>query len=576
MKNEIVKKRCAIYTRKSTDDGLDQEFNSLDAQREAAEHHILSMAHEGWKILPEQYNDGGFSGGSMERPGLQKLMHDIEEGLIDIVVVYKIDRLSRSMADFMKMVALFEKYNVSFVSVTQHFNTETSMGRLILNILQSFAQFEREVTAERIRDKFAASKRKGMWMGGSPPLGYDVRDRKLIVNPEEAKIVQYIFNRFVETGSTTFLTKEMEKKGYTTKSWTSQKGRHHKGQNFSKFVLYKFLRNPIYIGKIRHKDKVYEGEHEGIIDPKIWDRVQVMINNRAERGVRLPHTETPALLRGLLVDADGYAMCSAAARRKNKTYRYYVSTQAVKKSYDHCPLKTVSAHLLEEIVVDQVRRLLSRPEWAARIAANSKRQDMAERDIMRALSNFDGLWGELFPKEQARILNLLIERITVHIDKIQIKFRPLGMISLLQEIMPDVRQKDFKTDTDSPIITEVPIRLKRYGGRKYITAPDGRDIVSALAPRFDPSMIRAIVRGHEMLEIMDKDPDATTKAIAKEQKIDAAYVAKYVRMTQLAPDIIEAIVKGRQPQTLTLSQMLRPFPDLWQDQRKHFGFGIIS
>lgn len=576
MKNEIVKKRCAIYTRKSTDDGLDQEFNSLDAQREAAEHHILSMAHEGWKILPEQYNDGGFSGGSMERPGLQKLMHDIEEGLIDIVVVYKIDRLSRSMADFMKMVALFEKYNVSFVSVTQHFNTETSMGRLILNILQSFAQFEREVTAERIRDKFAASKRKGMWMGGSPPLGYDVHDRKLIVNPEEAKIVQYIFNRFVETGSTTFLTKEMEKKGYTTKSWTSQKGRHHKGQNFSKFVLYKFLRNPIYIGKIRHKDKVYDGEHEGIIDPKIWDRVQVMINNRAERGVRLPHTETPALLRGLLVDTDGYAMCSAAARRKNKTYRYYVSTQAVKKSYDHCPLKTVSAHLLEEVVVDQVRRLLSRSEWAARIAANSKRQDMAERDIMRALSNFDGLWGELFPKEQSRILNLLIERITVHIDKIQIKFRPLGMISLLQEIMPDVRQKDFKTDTENSIITEVPIRLKRYGGRKYITAPDGRDIVSTLAPHFDPSMIRAIVRGHEMLEIMDKDPDATTKAIAKEQKIDAAYVAKYVRITQLAPDIIEAIVKGRQPQTLTLSQMLRPFPDLWQDQRKHFGFGVIN
>lgn len=412
-------------------------------------------------------------------------------------------------------------------------------------------------------------------MGGSPPLGYDVRERKLVINPDEAKIVQYIFNRFVETGSTTLLTKELEKKGYTTKSWTSVKGRTHKGQPFTKCVLYKFLRNPIYLGKIRHKDQIYEGEHDGIIDPKIWDRVQVMINNRAERGIRLPHTETSALLRGLLVDTDGYAMCSAAARRKNKTYRYYVSTQAVKKSYDHCPLKTVSAHLLEEVVVDQVRRLLSRPEWAARIAANSNRQDMAERDIMRALSNFDGLWKELFPKEQSRILNLLIERITVHVDKIQIKFRPLGMISLLQEIMPDVRQKDFKTDTDTPVTVEIPILLKRHGGRKYITAPDGRDIVSALAPRFDPSMIRAVVRGHEMLEIMDKNPDATTKAIGKEQKLDAAYVAKYIRIAQLAPDIIEAIMNGRQPQTLTLSQMLRPFPDLWQDQRQHFGFGVV-
>ena len=453
-------------------------------------------------------------------------MQDIERGLIDIVVVYKIDRLSRSMADFVDLMKLFDKHNVTFVSVTQHFNTDSAMGKLILNILQSFAQFEREMTAERIRDKFAASKKKGMWMGGCPPLGYDVFERKLEINPAEAGIVQFIFERFLETKSTTALVRELEAKGYTTKSWTSQKKKKfHAGQMFTKSSLYKTLTNPIYIGKIRHKDEVYEGQHKGIIAPPAFERAVKIIEGRDPNPLRLPRTDAPAILRGLLFDADGFAMCGAASKRQNKVYRYYVSTQAVKKSYDHCPIKNVPAHMLEEIVIAHIRKLLVRPEWAVRISKNV--EGITNRSIITSLKKFEALWDELFPAEQMRILNLLIEKITVHTDKIEMTLLPLGMVSLLHEIMSDVVHIAPQPDTDTPVTIVIPVAFKRRAGRKHITTPDGRDIVAARAPRIDSSMIRAVVRGHELLELMDADPDQNTIRLGKEQKLDASYVAKY-------------------------------------------------
>lgn len=577
MKTDKPKKRCAVYTRKSTDEGLDQDFNSLDAQREAAEHHIRAQAHEGWMLLPDRYDDGGFSGGTIDRPGVRRLIQDIESGLIDVVVVYKIDRLSRSMADFMKLMELFEKHSVSFVSVTQHFNTDTSMGRLTLNILQSFAQFEREMTAERIRDKFAASKRKGMWMGGPPPLGYDVRSRKLIINTDEAEVVQYIFNRFLQLGSTTLLVKDLAEKGYQSKNWVSQRGRHHQGGPLTKSNLYKILQNPTYIGKVRHKGQVYEGEHDGIVDPKTFEKVQDVIEGRVPNFPVVPRTKTPYLLQGIIFDAEGFALTTGASKKEGKRYRYYVSTKAVKRSYADCPLKTVSAPLLEEVVVDQVRRLLSRPEWALRILKkvqeSGKVEGINERSVLHAIEQFDLLWEDLFPAEQRRLVHLLIERITVYPDKVQISLRPLGMTGLLHEIMPDVTFPTGTPSADGPVTIEIPILLKKRGGRKYITAPDGRDIVSPKTPQFDNSMMRAVIRGFEFLEKLDEDPDMTIMRMAEQEQLDHAYIAKAVRITQLAPDIIEAILNGRQPKGLTLSQLMRPFPDGWNEQRGHFGFG---
>lgn len=563
-------KRCAIYTRVSDDEGLDQEFNSLDAQREAGEFHIKAQVSAGWVALPDLYDDGGISGKDLERPAVKRLIDDIKAGKIDIVVVYKIDRLSRTVADFVDLMKLFDKYNVSFVSVTQHFNTDSAMGKLILNILQSFAQFEREMTAERIRDKFAASKRKGMWMGGSPPLGYDVVERKLIINGAEASMVQHIFKRFIETGSTTTLVHELEAKKWTTKSWTTSKGKHHKGQKFDKSALYRILGNQIYIGKISHKGEIYDGQQKAIIDTATWDKARRLIDGRAPKPMRAPRTEAPVLLRGLLFDPDGYAMCVGGSKHGNKTYRYYVSTQAVKKSYGHCPLKTVSAHMLEELVISQVRRLLVQPEWAVRISRQDS--DLSERTIMAALKKFESLWDELFPAEQARIVNLLIQRITVHPDKLQITLRPLGMIGLLRDLISDLTHITPVSDFDSFFTIEIPIAFKNRGGRKFITAPDGRDIMEARKPHYDKSLIRALVRGHEFLEMIDANRELNSIKIAKKEKLDPAYVNKYIRMTQLAPDIIVAILNGRQPQSLTVSQLQRPFPDLWDEQRQHFGF----
>lgn len=569
------KKRCVIYTRTSSDDNLDQEFNSLDAQQEAGEHHIKAQAHDGWTLMPTQYSDGGYSASSMDRPALDRLIQDIEKGDIDVVVVYKIDRLSRTMRDFMRLMELFEKYNVAFVSVTQHFNTDTVMGRLILNILQSFAQFELEMTTERILDKIAASKRKGMWMGGPPPLGYDVNNQKLEINPEEAETVRYIFNRFVELQSTTLLVKDLAAKGLRSKTWTSQRQIHHAGGPFTKTNLYKILKSPLYIGKIRHKEKTYDGEHKGIVEPKIFEAVNTLITERVPNFPRIPCTETPYLLQGIIFDPDGKAMTPGAAKKKDKRYRYYVSTQATKKSYDDCPLKTISAPLLEEVIVDQMRRLLSRPEWAVRImklvTSATGKKDITEQEIHAALQDFDKLWEELFPIEQRRIVHLLINRIDVYTTMIRITFRPFGMIGLVHELMPDA--KNATLTPDAPMVMELPILLKKKGGRKYIVTPDGQDLVTSKAPRYANSMIRAIVRGYEFLEKLDSNSRTTIENLAETEKVDHAYIAKTIRITQLAPDIIEAILNGRQPKGLSLTQLFKPFPDDWALQRRKFGFG---
>ena len=319
------RRRCAIYTRKSTEEGLEQDFNSLDAQREACEAYIRSQAGEGWKLVRTHYDDGGYSGGTMDRPALQHLLDDIQAHRIDTVVVYKVDRLTRSLADFAKIVEVFDGHGVSFVSVTQQFNTTTSMGRLTLNMLLSFAQFEREVTGERIRDKIAASKKKGMWMGGPPPLGYDVRDRKLVVNEAEADDVRILFHLYLELGTVRALRDEANRRGLTTKRRCFADGRKAGGLPFTRGNLYNLLANPLYIGQVSHKGTIYPGQHEAIVDPETFAAAARQLAGNAVHRHAATNAKAPSLLSGLLYDETGDRLCPTHAKKKGRRYRYYIS-----------------------------------------------------------------------------------------------------------------------------------------------------------------------------------------------------------------------------------------------------------
>ncbi|TWU50588.1 DNA-invertase hin [Rubripirellula tenax] len=350
--------RCAIYTRKSTEEGLEQEYSTLDAQRDAAEAYVASQKHEGWEVIPKSYDDGGFTGSNMERPALQRLLADIAAGEIDCVIVYKVDRLSRSLLDFTKIVETFDQHGVSFVSVTQQFNTSTSMGRLVLNVLLSFAQFEREMISERIRDKVAASRRRGKWSGGMPLLGYTVKNTKLLVDETEADRVRQIFNLYIEYRSLLPVVKELRQRGWTTKQWITKKGDHRGGRTFTKNAVYKLLTNVTYIGKIRYKDETHEGEHDGIVPTDLFQRVQTQLKangNSGGTGVRNKHN---ALLKGLIwCKACGRPMTHSYSCKGNKRYRYYVCGTAMQKGWSECPAPSVPAGEIERFVIEQIQTI---------------------------------------------------------------------------------------------------------------------------------------------------------------------------------------------------------------------------
>jgi DNA invertase Pin-like site-specific DNA recombinase len=429
----VRKIRCAVYTRKSTDEGLEKEFNSLDAQRESCEAYIASQRTEGWVLVPDYYDDGGISGGTLERPALQRLLRDIEADRIDVVVVYKIDRLSRSLMDFAKLVQAFDDHNVTFVSVTQSFNTTTSMGRLTLNILLSFAQFEREVIGERVRDKIAASKARGMWMGGPVPLGYDVRDRKLVVNEPEAATVRRVFEAFATTGSATQLVPALRAEGLLTKM----------GRPFDKGAIYKTLNLRTYLGVVTHQGKVYPGEHQAIVPQDLWDRAHDIMRESPRVRANESRRQTPALLQGLIFGPDGRALSPTHTRRRGKLYTYYVSQAVLKGTDDDCTVRRISAGEIEAAVMDQVRALLRQPEvvigtWRA---AQAEAPDLTEAEAREALEQLDPLWDELFPAEQARIVRSLVERVDVSPAGADIRLRLDGLAGLVRDLrVPPARQ----------------------------------------------------------------------------------------------------------------------------------------
>jgi site-specific DNA recombinase len=505
--------QCAIYTRKSTEEGLEQEFNTLDAQRESAEAYIRSQQHEHWQCLPDHYDDGGFTGGNMDRPALARLMKDIEAGTVNCVVVYKVDRLSRSLLDFAKILEIFERHEVAFVSVTQQFNTTTSMGRLMLNVLLSFAQFEREIISERTRDKIAATRRKGKWTGGMPLLGYDVdpKGSKLVVNKEEAARVRAIFELYLQHQSLLPVVGELDNRGWTGKRWTTRKGHHRGGKRFTKTSLHKLLTNVTYLGKLKYKDEIHEGEHEAIVSAEIWQQVQTQLGRNGRTGGTQVRNKYGALLKGILrcVPCDCVMSPTHSTKNGNKRYRYYVCTTAQKRGWDHCPSKSIPAGEIEQFVVDRIRRIGQDPsliqetinqaqkigqQQSAALAterrslerelsqtnremkellatitpsdqetpATAHLADLQERirnaerratevreqilqlarikidgpDIIKALQNFDPVWESLAPREQTRLIQLLIERVDYDgaTGKVAITFHAVGIKTLAGEM----------------------------------------------------------------------------------------------------------------------------------------------
>ena len=570
--------RCAIYTRKSSDEGLEQEFNSLHAQREACDAYIASQRHEGWHGLAAHYDDGGFSGGTMDRPALQRLLGDIRAGKVDVVVVYKIDRLTRSLFDFAKIVEAFDAHSVSFVSVTQAFNTTTSMGRLTLNVLLSFAQFEREVTSERIRDKIAASKQKGMWMGGAVPLGYDAVDRKLKINSEEAKMVRLLFTLYLKLGSVRALQAECHRLGLKTKERTLLDGRRIGGKALSHGHLYLILSNRLYIGRIPHKGRSYEGEHDAIIDAETWHKVQTQLAANAGRKRGRVNSKHPSLLAGLLFTAEGSPFTPSHAVNHGRRYRYYVERSLLtpKAAKEEAVGRQVvgsgvgfqakgwrlPAHQIERLVVKQVVTFLrGRGPLLDDLRFKRKSPDQVSALLTRASMLADACEAASFA-EQLEIINALVRRVSVAQDKVTIE---IDRQTLAARLLDQEAVSKSGAMSRGAITIDVPVMFRRRGVEAKLMVLGQ----SEPAPQPDDNLVRLLTRAHEWFGRIVRGEASGPGDIAKAEGLCRTYVTRVVCLAFLAPEVTKAILEGWQPLELTSKRLIRSalkVPLLWSDQ----------
>ena len=559
--------KCAIYTRKSTEEGLDQAFNSLDAQREACEAFAKSQTHEGWQVMPEHYDDGGFSGGTMERPALTRLLAEIESGQIDVVIVYKVDRLSRSLADFVRLIELFDQTGVSFVSVTQQFNTSTSMGRLTLNVLLSFAQFEREVTSERIRDKIAASKKKGMWMGGLVPLGYDRVEKQLVVNEAEAKLVRHIYHRYLALGCVRELKAELDRDGYVSKP----RPEHHrsKGQKpFSRGALYTVLKNPVYLGKVHHKGKLHDGKHAAIVNKTIWEEVQaVLARNRSNKASRAS-AKYPSLLGGLVWDDRGNRMSPTYTRRKNRHYPYYISQAVLQYKEDEggsvlrVPGKTLEATTTDLLLnflssADQILDLL------VDIGLSGDRLDHAVQAGAALASD----WQSRAISDQITIINELIARVVVSKKTVTIQLDRNCLLIRLAGLALDTKSQQH-------ITLETAVNLRRSGIESKLIYPAGGE--TTVHDRSVKALQEALLKSLKWNEDLVSGNVRSIDALIERDRLNPRQVHRLRKLAFLAPDIMERIIAGEVPETLTLERLKKDFPVKWAEQRSHFGLSQAS
>ena len=567
------KTRCAIYTRKSTDEGLEQAFNSLDAQREACAAFILSQKHEGWSVLPTLYDDGGYSGGTLERPALKRLLADIDAGQIDVIVVYKVDRLTRALSDFAKLVDIFDRHGVSFVSITQQFNTTTSMGRLTLNVLLSFAQFEREVIGERVRDKIAASKKKGMWMGGMPPLGYDVKNRGLVVNKDEARTVVDIYRRYLALKSVRDLQEELAAKGIRSKRRLRPDGTVYGGHELARGALYLMLQNRIYRGEIVHKGKSYPGAHAAIIEKSLWDEVQaVLAKNRVERATGA-RAKSPSLLGGMVFDEHGGRLTPTYAIKKGTRYRYYVSTALVTGAKkNRSDSRRIPAADLEGLVVNRVRGFFADPTVLSDALDQEPGGSTGYRQLIERGRGLAAELGGQAPHDvRAKLMSLLC-RVEIKPECIDINVsrdRVAGLLSG-QAIDPTMQDQESDRKPADVLTLTVPARLRRSGREMRMLVENPNDQTPA-----DPSLLRIVARAHDVHNRLNQNPQLSVHHIAREERITAAYIYTLLRLRWLAPDITTAIVSGRQPPQLNAKTLMRKasrLPPVWAEQRELLEF----
>ncbi len=544
--------RCAIYTRKSTEDGLEQEFNSLDAQREACEAYILSQRHEGWKLVAGAYDDGGYSGGTMERPGLKALMLAVEDGLVDVIVVYKVDRLTRSLADFAKIVEILDERKASFVSITQAFNTTTSMGRLTLNVLLSFAQFEREVTGERIRDKIAASKKKGMWMGGPVPLGYIVENRKLVAEPEEAERVRTIMRHYLASKSAPALLAQLESEGILTKVQQRVSGPHRGGIPFRRGSLFHLLKNPVYRGKIVHKGQIYDGEHQAIVDAELWEAVQAKLASAAPPRKRPGNDPQQALLKGLLSDSQGRPMVATYATKGVRRYRYYETRRDLTG-----PEKAESTRYamvqLERHVAEHIGALLGDQHALRRIAGLTDGGSL-QRMFAQAQLHGQEMATDLGSAVQklVRKISFAIDRMIIELDPGQFGIDEPSTCSWAHEI-PLPRKKPFR---------EAKLRIN--------SNDDGRTNI-------DPKLLGLLADAMSAQKLVLASPDVPLQKIAKREGCCRKQLTQFVKISWISPRIVEAIVEGRQPSMLSRKRLMETDLSLaWGDQERLLGIGLLT
>jgi DNA invertase Pin-like site-specific DNA recombinase len=547
--------RCAIYTRKSTEEGLDQDFNSLDAQREACAAYIQSQRAEGWKLVTTLYDDGGYSGGNLERPALQRLLADIDAGKIQLIVVYKIDRLTRSLSDFAKLVERLDARNASFVSVTQSFNTTTSMGRLTLNVLLSFAQFEREVTGERIRDKIAASKKKGMWMGGCVPLGYDCVDRKLVVNEREAHAVRRIFELYATLGNVAALRARLDVDGIRSKARQQRDGRQRGGVLPSTGALFAILRNRIYRGEIAHKAMIHGGQHEAIVPGELWDSVQAILERTRQRKTVRANANSP--LRGLVRTPDAGGFEPVHTTKGGRRYRYYVAKPAMPGGTDAPKTMRLPAIELERHVAKAMTDLLT--DEHALLQALIVEEDPAESrrrviDQARTLS-------QVPETERWTTFRPLIDRIVVQPDRVDLVVNVPRLRSVL---LPESRPADIP----STFTRTIPIVLHRTGHDLRLVI--NRGPAAREAGRLDPALMKYIARGQEWYRQLTTGERTSVRAIAQAEGLSERHVSRVLTSSLLAPEIIERIVQGRQPVSLTARSLRERPPMLWAAQRRRW------
>lgn len=598
--------RCAIYTRKSTEKGLELEYTSLDSQYDSCVNYITSQKDKNWVLVDKKYEDAGFSGKNLKRPAVKELLNDIKLGLIDVVVVYKIDRLSRSLYDFVGLLKLFEETKSTFVSVTQNFSTEGAMGKFMINIMMSFSQLEREMASDRVGDKVYSQKKRGMWTGGIVPLGYDIEDKKLIINEQEAEIIRFIFNTFIETKSVLETARLGNAKGYRTKTHTSRKGITRHGKKLDRSTVYRIVKNPLYCGKMANykTNEIFDGKHEAIVNEELYlkansikeENKQTTIFNRTRKSRTLPNKgKVPYLLRGIMKCECCNSTLTPTYTRKVKNgkdiiYRYYKPHRVTKGL--KCEVGNIPAEQLENIVLNQIHKILQSPETVANvikeIKPHNKHLNISQQDIIDSLKNIETVWSELFPKEQVQILNMLVKDIIVSPTNLRITFKNSGFVKLISEASSNINinTKDNNKETSLIKTTEINIAIdfRKRGGKSYITTPHGKEckIVQAETKDFvntsssqinKPLVVRLIKAGQWRQEILQSKGQITINKIAKRENVTKASIYQIYNLNYIAPDIKKAILTGNTPTDLSVRQLKASATVLdWDKQREMWGF----